>query len=136
MDRYEREIVELHQFFVDWFKGDIPNDDATFARFAHNTLPEFVIVTPDGHRLTYNQIESGIYQAYGKRPTINITIKAVQHLHTYGDISIVAYEEWQVTAGQESARLSTVVFKDDDSAPNGLQWVYVQETWKAGHAPA
>lgn len=137
MDKYEREIIELHQFFVDWFKGDLPKNESGFARFSVVTSPDFAIITPDGRRYTYEQITSSIYDSHANRAMMRITIKAVNHHATHGDIHIVEYEEWQDTdPNQPTARLSTVIFKDDVSTPNGLRWLHVHETWKEGHAPA
>ena len=53
-----------------------------------------------------------------------------------GDRALVMYEEWHSLKGEESARLSTVLFEKRAGAPNGVAWLHVHETWLPGHAPA
>ena len=48
---YHTEIVELHQFFVDWFCGTLPQTEATFHRFSGVMADEMHIISPDGQIL-------------------------------------------------------------------------------------
>ena len=129
MDNYEREIVELHQFFEDWFTGRLPNDDAAFARFADTMAPDFHIVSPSGRLTARPDLLAGLRGAYNAWNAGRIWIENVQVRAAYGDISIVTYEEWQSTGDGERGRLSTVVFRADANAVNGLLWLHVHETW-------
>ena len=44
---------------------------------------------------------------------------------------VASYQEHHQLTERRNARLSTVVFTRDPSAPNGLLWFRVHETWMA-----
>lgn len=77
----ETEIIELHQFFEDWFSGRLKNSDAAFRRFEGVMAEGFT------------------------------------------------YEEWQDTGQGERGRISSVLFRRRERAPNGVEWLHVHETW-------
>jgi len=129
MTDYEREIVELHQFFEDWFIGRLENTDAAFARFAEAMGPGFHIVNPSGRLTARPALMAGLRNAYNTWDKGRIWIKNVQVRGQYDTISIVTYEEWQAVGEAEGGRLSTVVFNADAKAVNGLLWLHVHETW-------
>lgn len=131
----EREVVELHQFFQDWFNGQLDDTDDAFARFDGALAPGFVIVGPDGGARGREDILRIVRESHssaaGDAP-IRIWIEDV-HIHRReGDLTFATYEEWQERAGEEPrGRISTVVFKDDEGGPNALRWLHVHETWLA-----
>jgi hypothetical protein len=45
------------------------------------------------------------------------------------EMAVMTYHELQLNDGVPNQRLSTVVFRQDPAAPNGLVWVHVHETW-------
>jgi len=123
----EREIVELHQFFQDWYRG---RDDVDFERFNRALSPGFVIVMPDARILGREVIVDAVRQQRDSDPEARLEIRNVQ-LHMAGkDHAVLTYEEWQGRGGDPMrGRLSTVVFTFDNDAPNGLIWLHVHETW-------
>lgn len=123
------EIVELHQFFEDWFNGNIPDTDVQFQRMDDVMDTSFVIVMPDGKRVTRDPLLALLKKSHGKRAGIRIWIESVQVLVSEGGIVIAEYEEWQEENGETTSRVSTVVFREKADAPNGLSWVRVHETW-------
>ena len=130
--KYEVEVIELHQFFQDWFNGVLTDTPAAFARFAEVMAPAFVIVMPDGRAIPREPLLSGLAQAYGSWQTRGhgrIEIKNFEVRQTLADGVIATYEEWQVIEGQETARLSTVVFGHQPALKNGVVWRHVHETW-------
>jgi hypothetical protein len=123
------EIIELHQFFQDWFNAVISDTDAEFSRFADVMADTFVIVSPAGKLQERAPLFAGLRAAYGKRPGIRIWIEDVRVGFHQEGIAIATYAEWQQLGEAITARLSTVVFRERPDAPNGLEWLHVHETW-------
>lgn len=127
---WEREIVELHDFFAQWFGGRLPATDAAFARFADTMTPEFTIIAPTGTLLGRAELLPRLRAAHGSSPGCQIWIERPALRATHGDVIVATYEEWQRHAGRAAtARLSTVVFRAQPATPNGLVWLHVHETW-------
>jgi len=126
----DREIHELHQFFQEWFAGSLAESDDAFARFSDVLTDDFTMVTPGGVELDRQAIIDAVRSGHGNDAGARIWIERVQIRHTLGKTVVATYEEWQQSAGQiAKGRLSTVVFARDASAPNGLVWLHVHETW-------
>jgi len=126
---FEREIVELHQFFMDWFNSKLENTDAEFARFADTVGPDFHIVSPSGQLTDRETLLTQLRGAYGARPGAKLWIENAALRTQIGDIAIVTYEEWQTNNRETTSRMSTAVFQKTATAPNGLLWLHVHETW-------
>lgn len=125
-----REIHELHQFFQEWFNGSLADSDEGFARFSDVLAPGFTIVAPDGVERGRDVILDTVRAGRGSDVGARIWIEHVQIRHTLRETIVATYEEWRRSAGQTpKGRLSTVVFGRDESAPNGLVWLHVHETW-------
>ena len=124
-----KEIIELHQFFEDWFTGHLPKTEAAFSRMDEVMGKEFIIIMPQGRKVKRAPLLKGLYDAHGAQPGIRIWIENVQ-LHAADRPLVVAeYEEWQQTDGAPVSRYSTAVFREKEHTPNGLEWVHVHETW-------
>lgn len=128
--RAEREIVELHDFFTAWFRGDLANDGAAFARFEEALADGFTIITPGGIVLSRDRILDAVRDGHGSDASARIWIEDVRVRQESCEVVIATYEEWQ-RSGEAPARgrLSTVVFQRDDAAMNGWRWLHVHETW-------
>ena len=129
MPNFEREINELHAFFVDWFTAKLPHTPEGFARFDKVTHPNFHVINPAGVLAGGTDLKQVIYDEYDQRHDFRIWIENVAVQHAFDNIVVATYEEWQEIKGETTARLSTVVFTRDDSKPNGLVWQCVHETW-------
>lgn len=129
-DRVEQEIVELHRFFEAWFRGRLPQDETSLARFADALADDFVIVTPDGVAIEKTEIVDAVRTSHGVDPAAGIWIKNVVTRTRSRTIIVATYEEWQqFGADTPRGRLSTVVLENDDGAPGELRWLHVHETW-------
>jgi len=132
---YQREIIELHQFFTDWFAGRLSQSEVHFARFSQVIADGFALITPDGVLIERDTLQDRIFAGYGQRPDFHVWIKNPQIRHRQDDIIVVTYEEWQRTSeGGQTARLSTAIFRENDNTPNGLEWLHVHETWLSQNA--
>ena len=125
----EREIVELHQFFQDWFNAVLPNTDAAYARFEDVMALGFHIIAPNGTLSTRDSILRSLRGIHGARPDVSIWIEAVQLQHSGDDWHLATYQEWQHEGDKTTVRLSTVLLQHKANLPNNLQWLHVHETW-------
>lgn len=124
-----KEIKELHQFFQDWFNGDLPQTDASFARFADVMAVDFEMVSPNGRSVSITNLQPALRQRYNSWQNGRIWIENVRVHWQKGDLLLVVYEEWQAVDGAENGRLSSVLFQQQPNLPNTLLWLYVHETW-------
>jgi hypothetical protein len=133
---YSREIVDLHQFFEDWFSGKLDLTDANFRRFESVIADGFALIDPGGVITERETLIPRLRAAHNTRPNVRVWIENIRLHHYVGDILLVTYEEWQESGDQTTARLSTALFRDKPDAPNGLEWLHVHETWLPDRAPA
>ncbi len=131
---YQREIEELHAFFVAWFRGELPRTPAAFARFTNVTAPEFTLISPDGALIDYVTAVDWIENAHNSRTHFNIWIDNFRIHQQRDDVTIVTYHEMGARDDGVTARLSTAIFAADDDAPNGIIWLHVHETWLPNNA--
>ncbi len=128
------EVEGLHDFFMDWYAGRCPRDQAVFANGAGSRMIDgFTIVMPGGGFLSRDEILPLIENGYGINDRFKIKIRNVQVLHETADIVLASYEEWQREAVNstppENGRLSSALFLRDPSRDSGLIWRHVHETW-------
>ncbi len=124
-----KEIEELHEFFVRWFCGDIPESDESFARLDSALGEGFVMVTPEAAVVDRAPLVASLRDSYGNRGRFSIEIREPTIRIRAGSLFVATYHEWQNDEGEETLRLSTVVFGANPEAPNGLEWLHVHETW-------
>ncbi len=128
----EHEIIDLHQFFQDWFNAEIDNTEKEFARFSEVMADDFEIISPSGIRTVKNELEQKLSQAYGFRVNeaspFRIWIENIEVRQIEKELYISTYEEWQEIDGESKGRLSTALFKTKSDTPNGLLWLHVHET--------
>ena len=132
----QAEILELHQFFEDWFAGRLEPSATAFERCRRVLPPDFTLINPDGVRTDQPELLERLQSAHGSaRDTyFHIRIDEVSSRPLGADLHLVTYQEWQDTDEFVTARWSTAIMKEDAEAPNGLVWLHVQETWIATDA--
>lgn len=121
------EIEALHDFFVAWYTGRADGVDRLEAVLA----PHFEMVTPDAERVGRGEVIDSVRatgDAYDPG-AFDIDIKHFDAVDIHEGHAVARYEEWQHTPDGTNSRLSTVFFRADSDAPNGLSWVTVHETW-------
>jgi hypothetical protein len=131
--RLSDEVVELHQFFQDWFNATLAPSEDEFRRFSSVMAERFVIISPNGELTERDELLERLRAAHGiwaemSRPG-RIWIENLQVRHQVGDQILVLYEEWQEIEGESRGRLSTALFRRREDAPNGVEWVHVHEVW-------
>jgi len=127
-EQCRREIETLHAFFVDWYAGTV--DREAFDRMERVIAPGFEMVTPEGQRLDRATILDRVRDSYGRNEPgeFDIEIRNVESVAAFEDRTLVRYEEWQQEPGGENGRISTVLFGQESDAPEGVQWLDIQET--------
>ncbi|MDJ0926806.1 MAG: DUF4440 domain-containing protein [Gammaproteobacteria bacterium] len=122
------EVERLHDFFVSWFAGELP-ETSLDAGFVDHLGPDFVLIPPGGIVLSRDDIAEAIRQSYASNPDFRIAIREVRIRQVLDDYLVVTYEEWQRNALQSSpadnGRLATALFRRGPS----LEWLHVHETW-------
>lgn len=131
--RVEREVRELHRFFEQWFRAEVPNTDEAYGRFASALDGEFVIVPPSGASVPHAELLKGLRAAYGSQrdraEEYAIRVENVSAREVAEGTWLVRYEEWQDEGSESKGRQSSAVLAEDDQAPGGFRWLHVHETW-------
>ncbi len=128
----EREVVELHQFFEDWFCGLTDAFERVEAALADN----FVLISPRGEMRTREKLLEDLRVARGCRrgDPFEIRIEACEVRAVEFGLALVTFEEWQRLGEREAGRVSTALFRVDREAPCGVRWMHLHETWLPGNA--
>lgn len=127
MQPWHAEVVELHEFFEQYFAGALPGD--AIGRLESALAPEFTIVSPAGVESSRAETIAAITSAHGSRDDLRMSIESPRLL-VDGAASILArYVEVHHTGDGERRRVSTVAFRRDVDGPNGVRWQSVHETW-------
>ncbi|MEE8155733.1 MAG: hypothetical protein V3T53_12340 [Phycisphaerales bacterium] len=123
-----KEVVELHEFFQQWFTGELPQTEEALDRFVSVVAEGFHIVSPAGRIMQRDRILDAVRGGYRSGP-VKIWIKNHTHRLTLGDLALVTYEEWQSSGDETRGRLSSALLRVKAGLLNDLQWLHVHETW-------
>lgn len=123
------EIERLHDAFVAWYTATV--EEGSFDRIGDALGPDFEMVTPDEDRVGRAAVLDSIREQYGRDApgAFDIEISNVERRDATDERATVRYEEWQAVDGETTGRVSTVSFRVDPTAPGGLLWLDVHETW-------
>jgi len=126
-----REIEALHAFFVHWFSGSVPLDDALFQREFHQRFDEHsTMIPPSGALTRVADLGELIRDAHGSNPDFRIQIRNVRVQRRWPDHALVTYEEWQRNAlastPPDNGRVASALFRIEGER---LTWLHVHETW-------
>ena len=124
-----KEIEELHQAFENWVSGKTDNTKQNLSHIENLLAPNFRLISPDGINHHLGPLMIQIKNSHGSRPDIKIEIKNIVLRFWEHDHILAIYEEWQTENEQTKGRISTVIFRQKEENPNGLEWVQVHETW-------
>ncbi|MFT4932892.1 MAG: hypothetical protein ACI91T_002793, partial [Natronomonas sp.] len=85
---------------------------------------------PTGDRSDRAAVLDWIRESYGREApgAFDIEIRNVELVRDLGEYALVRYEEWQRENGDENGRISTVLLREADSAPGGVEWIDLHET--------
>jgi hypothetical protein len=127
-DKAWQEVVQLHDFFFSWMRGDAPAGD--FSRAEAAIGKEFRMISPDGTIEESAAVIAWIKGAHGSRPApFTMTVQDPRTIWAGEGAVLLEYTEEQYRDGQTTRRRSTVLFLADPVAPCGVVWRHLQETW-------
>ena len=127
-DRAWQEVVELHDFFGEWLRGDAPAGD--FSRAEAAIGKDFRMVSPDGKIDESAAVLVSIKAAHGSRPSpYTMVVQDPRTIWAGEGAVLLEYTEQQYRDGRTTRRRSTALFLASPSAPRGVVWRHLQETW-------
>jgi hypothetical protein len=128
-DRAREEILDFHRFFVAWYDKATAAETG-FARCEAAFGDGFRMTPPTGR--TFVRTET-IDLIRANRASFDrdfaIEIDAIERIWESGEAILVTYIERQNRRGQKTARRATALFTENPSAPHGVAWRHLQETW-------
>ncbi|WP_051328803.1 DUF4440 domain-containing protein [Geminicoccus roseus] len=120
------EVADLHVLFTRWLgpgEGDL-------ARAAAALAPEFRMVLPDGALVERAAVLAFLEAMRGRRgPAFRIEIAEAEAREAGQGHVLVTYVERQEDDGKATARRSSALFRFEPSAPCGVVWLHLHETW-------
>jgi len=127
----KKEVIELHEFFKQWFKAEIENNDEVYSRLEKALNKDFLLISPDGSVSTRDKLLVQLKTGYSSHKDATIAyelwVQNIQLRLLEGNLCLVTYEEWGKVHGKINARLSSALFRKKIEAPNGVEWVHVHE---------
>ena len=121
-----REAIDLHAVFEAW----LSSGEAAFARIEAAFDPGFRMVTPEGRLVTRDEVLDRLAGAAGARGAgFRIAVEDALPLAAPPGHVLLHYLERQWTGGTETLRRASALFRADPTGPNGVSWLFVQETW-------
>lgn len=128
--RCEDEVVGLHRFFQEWYRGEIDAAGEGFSRMSDVLAEGFHLISTDGRLVGRSEILASVRGAHGSKPA-DFRIRTGECHFRVGSrrMGVVTYQEWHEEGGERRGRISTAVLHDRADAPNGVEWIHVHETW-------
>lgn len=128
-ERASAEILDFHRFFVSWY--DAATADRTdFDRCEQVFGQGFHMIPPTGRVFDRTQT---IELIRANRATFDgnftIDIETIRSGWESADTIVITYIEAQVRAGKSSRRQASALFTTSSSAPHGVEWRHLHETW-------
>ncbi|HMN29477.1 MAG TPA: hypothetical protein PKE45_15105 [Caldilineaceae bacterium] len=77
----------------------------------------------------YATVIGWIRSGYGSRPGFRLWTEAIIVRQQQAGLWLATYVEGQEINGMLNRRLSSAFFCEQPSAPRGLAWLHVHETW-------
>ncbi|MFQ5740984.1 MAG: hypothetical protein ACE5JX_18435, partial [Acidobacteriota bacterium] len=100
-----KEVLQLHQFFRDWFSGRLQEKD--FGRCSAVLAESFQIITPAGELVERAELLRGLRSARGRfasRP-LRLWIENYGGRSLAPGVELATYEEWQEHPSGKRGRL-------------------------------
>mmetsp|Transcript_1270 Transcript_1270/g.2281 ORF Transcript_1270/g.2281 Transcript_1270/m.2281 type:complete len:147 (-) Transcript_1270:312-752(-) len=131
------EVIRIHAFFVDWLTGRYPNSSEIFWKGCGKAFSkDLVLINPSGEVSRNGDLRYELQKAYGnlEGSNFNMKIRNFQVLQSHPDWCLTMYEKWHYHGSITTARQCTALFRPNPSAPNGVEWVHIHETWSCRRA--
>ncbi|WP_299948871.1 hypothetical protein [uncultured Ruegeria sp.] len=124
--RYE--ITDIHEFFADWFNGNIARDQLE-SRLLSRFDDCVTYISPEGHVVGSGALRTMFENSYGANTGFKIQIHDVAIRQQVGTIVLATYTEWQIGVSNSdpsnNARITSALI---DMGPP-VKWLHIHETW-------
>jgi hypothetical protein len=131
-DECKNEVIDLHNFFEQWFKAEIENTNKIYSRLENVLNEKFMLIMPTGEYIFRDKLLEQLLAGYGSRSGSNdsyrLWIENTTCRYIFDDLCLVTYEEWAEVNGKLNARLSSALFKKKEGTKYGVEWLHVHET--------
>jgi len=123
------EVIDFHRFFEAWYDAKTA-DNTDFGRCERTFGQAFHMIPPTGHIFdraeTIELIRANRASFHGD---FSIEISDIRSSFETEDTIVLTYVEAQSRAGKYSRRQASALFTASSSAPNGVEWQHLHETW-------
>ena len=123
------EVLDFHRFFEAWY-DTATTDSIDFGRCERTFGQVFHMIPPTGRM--FNRAET-IELIRANRASFHgdftIEISDIRASFETDDIIVLTYIEAQSRGGKYSRRQASALFTASSSAPNGVEWQHLHETW-------
>ncbi|ENN88207.1 hypothetical protein RHSP_40368 [Rhizobium freirei PRF 81] len=123
------EVFDFHRFFEGWYNAATA-DSIDFGRCERAFGRAFHMIPPTGR--VFDRAET-IELIRANRATFQgnftIEISDIRAGYETADTIVLTYIEAQSRAGKYSRRQASALFTASSSAPNGVEWQHLHETW-------
>lgn len=123
------EVIDFHRFFEAWYDAATA-DHTDFGRCERTFGQAFYMIPPTGR--IFDRAET-IELIRANRATFQgnftIEISDIRASYETTDTIVLTYVEAQTRAGKYSRRQASALFTASSSAPNGVEWQHLHETW-------
>src|SRR5437762_1861473 len=123
-----KEVSAIHAFFVGWFRTGASHPD--LSEIEQVLAPDFRMISPDGLASERKGVIDAIRNGRGLRGAdFAITIVDPRPVVEFDGAVLLEFIEQQYRDGRTTRRLSTALFTPEESAPRGVLWRHLHETW-------
>jgi len=127
--RAKAEVIERHGFFRRWLtEGSAGPEEWERCEQAFDA--EFSMVTPDGSVHGLAEVLERLRKAQGSMEwRLEIAVEEITPLWLRTNAALIGYVEAQSIGPRRTRRRSSALFEGRASAPNGVVWRHLHETW-------
>ncbi|WP_349960223.1 hypothetical protein [Rhizobium sp. ZPR3] len=123
------EVIDFHRFFEAWYNAATA-DNTDFDRCERTFGQAFHMIPPTGRLFDRAEtIELIRTNRASFRGDFSIEISDIRSSFETEDTIVLTYVEAQMRAGKYSRRQASALFTASSSAPNGVEWQHLHETW-------
>lgn len=127
LEKVRNEIIDLHDFFMEWFNGTVDRDQLE-PRFLSRLDKDVVFIPPEGSIISGDGLKDSFEKGYGSNTEFRIKIRDVKIRHRVGDAVLATYTEWQTgdvhSSKANNARITSVLMEIGPP----IRWLHIHET--------
>eukprot|EP00898_Chlorokybus_atmophyticus_P003795 jgi/Chlat1/4416/Chrsp29S04544 len=127
-------LVDTFRWLTQWYRGESENTDDEWQRLAKIFAAEFSIVVPSGQVLSREQMLRQLRGQHGRESSHGNHFYAwVDRVHPVvsgANLRVATFTELHEAhgSGKRVAKQNTLVFREKEGSPHGLEWVHLHET--------